>query len=588
MGAASRVDLQVALNIRRLCESHPHPKHRANDKTTTGLAAMRITYLGHAGFVVETDDVIVIMDPWLSPTGAFDASWFQLPRNHHLASLVHEKLRDPRRSILLYVSHEHQDHLDFGFLSGLPVRRFKLLLPAFGRSALMSRFAGYQCEEIIFFEHQQQVRIPGGFLKLYVDDSQLNRDSAVLVRSGETAFLNLNDCKLFDALPEIVREDGPIKVFACQFSGATWHPTCYAYPDEKYGAISSKKSKAKFESVAKAIELVKPDVYIPSAGPVCFLDPALFHLNLQPVNIFPRAAKVIDYFKRRLHTAQTYVPEMMPGDVLDATSAKLTWLAEQRFEEGSAQEYIAEYAEAYSGYFRERMLQHKAVDVEQTMQALRAELANKLSQLSLADRVTVPLYFRLEQLAGRMLRVNFGERTVDYADVNSDANYYEIVAPAWQIAKVLAREMTWEEFSLTFRLRLTRYPDVYDPILHAFLVMETEDVGRYCDLLKEIEGQEERIIVEAHGQRYSVRRYCPHQGGDLASGWIDHQQFLTCPRHRWQFDLRDGGRCTTNATSIGAVCLDAGSRRDREATLEETTVCPLQEIDTRMRGRVVS
>ena len=542
---------------------------------------MRITYLGHAGFVVETEDVIVIMDPWLSPTGAFDSSWFQMPRNHHLATLVYEKLQDPMRAIFLYVSHEHQDHLDLGFLSNLPVRRFKLLLPAFGRSALMSRFADYECEEIIFFEHRQQLKIPGGFLRLYVDDSQLNRDSAILVRSGETVFLNLNDCKLFDTLPEIVREEGPIKVFACQFSGATWHPTCYDYADEKYASISSKKSKAKFESVAKAIELVKPAVYIPSAGPVCFLDPTLFHINVQPVNIFPRAAKVIEYLKQRLPTAQTYVPEMMPGDVLDAASAKITSLAEPRFEEASAHEYIAQYAESYSGYFSDRMLQHKTVNPEQTMRALQVELADKLCQLSLADRVTVPLYFRFEPPAERMLRVNFGKRAVEYVEVNSDVKYYQIAAPAWQIAKVLAREITWEEFSLTFRLRLTRFPDVYDPILHAFLVMETEDVGRYCDLLREIEAQEARIIVEADGQRYSVRRYCPHQGGDLTAGWIDHQQFLTCPRHRWQFDLRDGGRCTTNGTSIGAVCLDTGAR-------EETTICPLQETEALMRDRVRS
>ena len=49
---------------------------------------MRITYLGHAGFCVETSQATVIMDPWLSPTGAFDAAWFQFPRNHHLRGLL--------------------------------------------------------------------------------------------------------------------------------------------------------------------------------------------------------------------------------------------------------------------------------------------------------------------------------------------------------------------------------------------------------------------------------------------------------------------------------------------------------------------
>jgi UDP-MurNAc hydroxylase len=75
-----------------------------------------------------------------------------------------------------------------------------------------------------------------------VDDSQLNRDSAILMKAGGTAFVNLNDCKLFDTLPEIVREDGPIKVFAYQFSGTTWHPTRYDYPVETYEGVSKKSS----------------------------------------------------------------------------------------------------------------------------------------------------------------------------------------------------------------------------------------------------------------------------------------------------------------------------------------------------------
>jgi UDP-MurNAc hydroxylase len=87
--------------------------------------------------------------------------------------------------------------------------------------------------------------------------------------------------------------------------------------------------------------------------------------------------------------------------------------------------------------------------------------------------------------------------------------------------------------------------------------MEAEDIGRYCDLILEIEGQENRITVEAEGRQYSVRRYCPHQGGDLAQGWMEQGRFLVCPRHRWQFDLLRSGRCTTNAMSIDAICLDA-------------------------------
>jgi len=517
---------------------------------------MQITYLGHAGFIAETEDVIVITDPWLSSIGAFDASWFQLPRNHHLAPLVYEKLRDQSRSIYLYVSHEHQDHFDITFLNSLPERKFTLLVPEFSRSALMKHFSNYMCEKTIFFPHKKKIEVPGGFLKFYVDDSHLNRDSAILVKLGETAFLDMNDCKLFDTLPEIVQEDGPIEIFTCQFSGATWHPTCYDYPKSQYESLSAKKSCAKFESVAKAIQLIRPDVYIPSAGPVCFLDPALFHLNTQPTNIFPRAAKVISYFETRLHEVPVFIPEMMPGDVLDTDSNKIIALTEQRFSEETAGAYIVDYAASFRNLFEERCALQERVDEQHIVTALQAELGRKLKFLILTDRVSVPLYFRLNGTDNLLLRTDFKRKVVERVSANKDQNFYEIDAPAWQIAKVLDRELTWEEFSLTFRARLKRNPDVYDPVLHAFLVMEAEDIGKYCDRLLEIEGQEQRTIVEVDGRKYSVRRYCPHQGGDLSFGWVEEGRFLVCPRHRWQFDILQGGRCTSNATHIGAVCLE--------------------------------
>ena len=95
---------------------------------------MQITYLGHAGFCVETARSIVVMDPWVSPTGAFDSAWFQFPCNHHLAALIQEKLQDATKDRYLYISHEHKDHFDLSFLNSLPARDFTLIVPHYRRS----------------------------------------------------------------------------------------------------------------------------------------------------------------------------------------------------------------------------------------------------------------------------------------------------------------------------------------------------------------------------------------------------------------------------------------------------------------------
>jgi len=83
---------------------------------------MQITILGHAGFCVETKESIVIIDPWLSKTGAYEASWFQYPKNHHMGDYVQELLSTSPKNKYIYISHEHKDHFDIDFLQSLKNR----------------------------------------------------------------------------------------------------------------------------------------------------------------------------------------------------------------------------------------------------------------------------------------------------------------------------------------------------------------------------------------------------------------------------------------------------------------------------------
>ena len=75
---------------------------------------MKVTALGHAGLKAETSKATLLMDPWFSPEGAFQASWFQFPDNSHLLS---PELLSPTA---IAVSHEHLDHIDPWFLSKVP------------------------------------------------------------------------------------------------------------------------------------------------------------------------------------------------------------------------------------------------------------------------------------------------------------------------------------------------------------------------------------------------------------------------------------------------------------------------------------
>lgn len=520
-----------------------------------GEERMLITFLGHAGFLVETADAIVLADPWLSPEGAFDSAWMQFPQNHHLADVVREKMETTPKARYVYLSHEHKDHFDPAFLDSIRRRDFTLVIPKFQRTEMRDVLASYGAKELLVVEDGERIPLPGGgHLKLFVQDSSLNRDSALLVHAEGRTFLDLNDCKLHDRLPRIAREEGPIHVFTAQFSGAIWHPPCYAYEQKQYETISRRKMFSKFEAVARGIDVLKPRVFLSSAGPACFLDPRLLPINFQPVNIFPRAGKFFTYVQKRLKNCATALAEPMPGDVLDAETFQWVEQAAERVTDENFESYVRAYAERMAPLFAGRVRNLAREEVEATLVRLACELQRKLDHLVLHDRVSVPLYVSLEEMPGNYLRVDFGRRRVEPVPAITDEKRYTMEVGAADIARVLDGLLTWEDFLLAMRLRMSRNPDDYDAILHGYLAIEAEDLPAFCQAVLEAESRQERMVVEAGGgRRVSVHRYCPHQGADLSEAWVEGGRYLTCPRHRWQFDLEEGGRCTMNNTSIHAL-----------------------------------
>jgi len=161
---------------------------------------MKITYLGHAGFL-----------------------WFQFPCNHHLLELVQEKLQTQGKEKYIYVSHEHKDHFCQWTLERLDSKDFTFVIPKFRRPVLHDLIQKIPCKKILLCEFDTQIKIPDGYLKIYAEDSELNRDSGILVSAEGKRFLNINDCKIHDRLARIRMDEGEIHAFAAQFSGATWH-----------------------------------------------------------------------------------------------------------------------------------------------------------------------------------------------------------------------------------------------------------------------------------------------------------------------------------------------------------------------------
>ena len=520
---------------------------------------MDITFLGHAGFFVETKNTILIMDPWVSSSGAFDGGWFQFPRNHHLADVVKERLlENVDKRVIIYISHEHKDHYDEKFLKTLEDYNFEFILPKFRRTILIDKIKSFSNKKITLCEDDSTIYLNSNeYLKIYSEDSELNRDSAILFVSENEKFLNLNDCKIHDRLKKIKDAEIQIDYFAVQFSGATWHPTCYNYSKEEYEKISVKKKMSKFQATAKAIEIVNPKVYIPSAGPACFLDPDIIHLNFEKNNIFPRSEEIINFLKKQLKNMELLIPNIAPGDVLNLQKSDFFSPSNyNRVNENNFEEYVLAYAKDYKNFFNEIKKPLKCADFDKLLDDLKIELELKLESFKSKKQLHRPLYIGFIDKTNCYLKIDFVANKVDYIDNIPEENFYLLNAYSYDFNRVLKGFLTWEDFALTFRVKLNREPDVYQSLMQGFMILEKEDLNFFCDKILEIENRTERIVVEVAGCKFSIDRYCPHQGADLKYAWSEGDRFLICPRHRWSFDLIKDGSCDSNSASINAIPLE--------------------------------
>ncbi|MGB1247476.1 MAG: Rieske 2Fe-2S domain-containing protein [Chitinophagales bacterium] len=511
---------------------------------------MKIKYLGHAGFLVETEKTILLIDPWLSKSGAFDGGWFQYPCNHYLSDEIKVLFSTTEKELYVYISHEHKDHFDPTFLKELDAFDFTYLIPQYRRTLLLDEVQSFHAsKKIQICQDEEAIKLPDSIVRIFIDDSELNRDSAILVSTDTRQFLNINDCKLHDKLFYIKETYGKIDVFAAQFSGATWHPVCYGYSDREYRNISRRKMYSKFESVIMALKNIDADIYLPSAGPPCFLDPSLYHLNFEEVNIFPHADTFVDYFTKKKENITTDIVTVNPSDSIDLTSDDVQYDIADEKRIGDYQLYIENYAKQYTQFFEER---NKSVSVD-FLANLKQEFERKLESFVSREKLERSLYIACIDITDTFLKVDFQNNVVSYIESIEEENYYLVKSNSHEFERVLNGNMTWEDLSLSFRLKLNRAPDVYQVLMQGFLILEAEDMQAFCDKILEIESREERITITTDEGKYSVNRYCPHQGADMKYAWIEENRYLVCPRHRWRYDLENDGVCEENDSCIHAI-----------------------------------
>jgi UDP-MurNAc hydroxylase len=523
---------------------------------------MRITYLGHAGLRVTAAGVRLLMDPWLSERGAFQAAWYQFPSNAHL----------DRADLLdcdyVTVSHEHLDHMDLSVLASL-AGTTTVLIPRYPSPNFRDRLAAAGVANVIEVPAWRKFRLNDGgdWLTFITEQSPMCHDAAVLVYAGGASLLHCNDARLTvgQARRAALECGGRLDVLATQMASATWHPICYEYPQEQIAEISAAKRLGKFRAVAQLIRLVKPELAVPFAGPMCFLDPEVRHHNrwLRPPGLFPDHKQAADFLSGRL--PRQAVGRWLPGDHYEPLRrrhvADSIW---RDFDYGDTEEYIDAYAAAR---------RHEIEAVRAAYPAPGADLRDafvehfrRLGEMSpyFLDRIDMTVRFELTgEVEGRWdvdLRPD-GVR-VDLRGRARRPEYGFRLDSRW-LAPVIFGQIAWEDLFLSLRFSAWRDPDIYNDYLIGFLKHAEPEALTAIENYERSRSSDEKIVVDAPGGRYEIARYCPHAGEDLAVGSAVTGSRIRCLGHNLEFDLATGAclnaRCDPLVTRRLAVRIPSGA-----------------------------
>jgi len=536
---------------------------------------MNITYLGHAGFSIETKSTLLLQDIWTTNKGAYNSSWFQFPCNHHLTKDIVSSIKNTHKDVYIYISHEHKDHFDTDFFPLIKDIKCNIIIGNFRRNKMIHYFSKFENFKVYLCDDLEVIKTQDSKITIYLADAELNRDSGILFEHNDKCFLNLNDCKIYDRISNLFPQG--VTYLAIQFSGATWHPTCYKYSEQEYEKVSNLKKYNKYESVLKTIEMLKPIMYIPSAGPVVFLDDCLIDKNFEKVNIFPHIPDFQKYLKQHL-SYDIKCEQWMPGDIYSSNESKFLEQS-KKTDWNNLKDVIIKYKNEIPSELFDKTLKY---DIPTTIENTRQILQLKINQLKYNfieyDEYSIILQFYEEpnkciqfDFVNKSVKVinksdiaynedNRG-RGVDFFDSSDEEDnivhevnnnpFYFIKVYLWEMEKIIDKKMDWEDWTLTFRTELQRNPDKYMSLLHGILYMEIEDIPfleRKLYSLKETE----KIKVSSDGKQYMINRYCPHQGADLTNADIIDNKVI-CPNHKWKFDLLQNGDCTTSMDSLCAV-----------------------------------
>ena len=422
---------------------------------------MRVTYYGQACTLIEAAGRTILTDPWLTE-GAYSGTWYH---THVLDEANVSPDSIPRTIDYLFVSHEHEDHLDPAtlrhFAPDLPVLicrfptpRFRNYLASLGRRNILELTSG------------EPLDLGGGLEVTIFGSAQYTNDAAILVRAEGRTVFNETDCKLrFDDLRRLREQKIDLGFF--MFSGANWYPMLCDAPEQVKIDRTRVRRRALLRSFVERVRLVQPRLAVPAAGPCTVLDPDLLWLNSEDRGVFIDPAIAVQAARAAgLPSEVAYMRacDVWPGDTAIEPRAPAAFSLPRA-------DYIAHAAARYGDEVRARQAAEPPAGSD-LPERLVAHFDERIAAQTPAIRTRIGARVALT-VTGRQA----GEWTLDFTAASppyvrpgpsADWNYRVEVEDKLLYPFLTGDAPFFEDLFLSLRVKLARRPDVFNETLYHF------------------------------------------------------------------------------------------------------------------------
>ncbi|CAN5369352.1 MBL fold metallo-hydrolase [soil metagenome] len=501
---------------------------------------MRVTGLGHASALIETEFGSVLTDPWVNP--AYFGSWFPFPDNSEL------DWDAIGQADYLFISHLHRDHFDPEHLARHVNKKARVLLPAFATTELEDQLRDLGFSSFVKTVSAEVIDLDGLPVMIQSLPSPTDGpigDSSLWLSDGKTILLNQNDARPSDLTSFAAL--GHVDVHMLQFSGAIWFPMVYDLPKRAKQALGATKRERQFDRTLRYIQDLEATYVMPIAGPPCFLDDELWGFNDifgDESNIFPDQRVFLDWleahgrYNGRLLLPGTVARVTEPGcpvthpiddAQVDALFAdKTSYLTEMKARRQPAVE-AAKLTWA-----------HPEIDVLAEITTWFTPLLEEADQM--AAGIAGGVRFTATDERGDIdFLLDFVTREVRVYD-GEKVRYRFQTKRVYLEQLIFEHEIDWvNSLFLSCRFTATRIGP-YNEYVYTFFKCLSEERLNYAEgWFAEAAHDDETISLGG----YDMQRRCPHLKADLTRFGKVEDGVLTCQMHGWKWRL-DNGKCISS------------------------------------------